>query len=366
MKTAAASVAIAILSWSTAVAAQASSDSSPYIPESGISDSCHDFLVALDSNTQLASCSSALLSATSLFSPAVASSSSSSTNAQVSAALKNLCSSSSSCSDSLIKQSLTWFSGNCSAELAAGNELVTSNYDVFYVLSPFTAAVCTTDQASGSFCALEIGQTPAATANATSISNSTATTPSTQQLLVQSYEAPHIKMADLYVSLSDAAKSAISRLARRAFNHNGHSLKVRGANTTISTVSTSTTNSSKSELDSALLPNATTFRSSNLPFLFLSGSMTSAQLCTPCTQSIFAAYVSFESQFPYSQGLSKSPILGGQVDLWNDIGGVCGSGFLSAITAESGSTVLSGAGRSAIFSSTVTLVVAAVSAFLFL
>ena len=69
---------------------------------------------------------------------------------------------------------------------------------------------------------------------------------------------------------------------------------------------------------------------------------------------------------PPGQGLSKSPILGGQVDLWNDIGGVCGSGFLSAITAESGSTVLSGAGRSAIFSSTVTLVVAAVSAFLFL
>ena len=238
-------------------------------------------------------------------------------NAQVTSSLSKLCSSSSSCSDSLIKQSLTWFSGNCSAELAAGNQLVTSNYDVFYVLSPFITAVCTMDESSGSYCALEIGHEPAAsstTANATApLSSTNTSTPATPQSLF--VQAPHINMADLYITLSDAAKSAANRLTRRnAFSVNSHSLSVRSANSTngispntttngISTMSSSSGNSpsSGSESSNALLPNATTFRSSNLPFLFLSGNMSSAQLCTSCTKSILAAYVEFETQFPYSE-----------------------------------------------------------------
>lgn len=256
-----------------------------FIPSSGISSQCSSFLVALDKNTELATCSNSLLSATSLFSPA--SSSHSSSSSDISAALNKLCSAQSSCNDDAIKQSLTWFSGNCSAELQSGNDVVKSNYDVLYVLSPFTDAVCSKDSASGKYCALQIGQA-SGNSTAASASNSTAGTPSgAQQLIAQTYEVPHIQISTLYVNLASAAKNALNRLRRRG-----------------PTGSTATTVSANGGDDSALMPNSTTFRSTNLPFLFVSGDMSTAQLCTTCTKAVLAAYVGFETEFPYGEAIT--------------------------------------------------------------
>lgn len=185
-----------------------------------------------------------------------------------------------------------------------GNNLVKSNYDVLYVLSPFTDAICTRDPVKKEYCALEIGEASAAPATSSSASgNGTVAGPSgVQQLAVQNaYTPPHIELADLYVSLKHAAKRAI-HMAKRAMSRGDasahHHLVARQANST--TASTLAVDSSSDD-SAALLPNATTFRSSNLPFLFLSGDMTSSQLCTPCTKEVLAAYVSFENDYPYGE-----------------------------------------------------------------
>lgn len=78
--------------------------------------------------------------------------------------------------------------------------------------------------------------------------------------------------------------------------------------------------------------------------------MASSALCTPCTREIFVSYIKWEYKAPYGPGLSSSPILGGQSDLWSAIGSTCGSSFVSAINAEAGvsTATASGAGRQAL------------------
>jgi len=314
MKASSTTTSAFLLSLATAALAQSTSDS-PYIPSSGISTACRNYLVELDGNTALASCSSALLEATSLFSP-TASASTSPSSAQINGALQKVCTNT-ACDESTIKQALTDFSTNCGPELNSGNALVKSNYDVLYILSPFTDAICSKNT-DGDYCATVVGEAdPASTVSSSnSTSADTSATPSSG-LVAQAYQVPSINMADLYVSVADAAKAAVSKLRRRQ--------------------ATSAT---------GLLPNAKTFSDSGLPFLFISSDMTSAQLCTSCTKNILSSYIAFETDFPYAIGLANSPILSSQTALWKSIGGACGSGFLSAITSQSGSSITGAASTS--------------------
>lgn len=50
------------------------------------------------------------------------------------------------------------------------------------------------------------------------------------------------------------------------------------------------------------------------------------------------SYIKWETAFPYALGLSQSPILGGQSELWNAINATCGQGYVKAITTEVGIT----------------------------
>lgn len=101
----------------------------------------------------------------------------------------------------------------------------------------------------------------------------------------------------------------------------------------------------------ALLPNITTYRNTNLPFLFLKSSLSTDALCTACTRNILTAYINFESSVPYAPGIAQSPLLAGQSDLYLGVQTKCGSNFLSgAVQAAgglSGSSILSGAPRTA-------------------
>ncbi|KAL7008649.1 hypothetical protein EMMF5_001911 [Cystobasidiomycetes sp. EMM_F5] len=307
---------------------------SPYIP-SGISSKCTTYLTSLDTNAALATCSSALLSATALFDPA-SSSARSATDAQIKSSLSSLCKA--QCDSSVVQAALTSFSSECADELAAGNAVVKSNYDVLYLLSPFTSAVCTKDD-SGNYCALEIGNVPASSSSSSSASS---TGSGSQQLLVQtsSYQIPRISLSDLYVSVADAASAAVSRFRKRqAVSSSVSSSSSKPATSASASASSGSSSPSTVTSSNAVTPNATTFRSAGLPFLLINANMTSAQLCTSCTKSILAAYVSFETQFPYASGLSSSPMLKDQITLWNSVGGVCGSGFLSTITNQAGGAV---------------------------
>ncbi|KPV72935.1 uncharacterized protein RHOBADRAFT_1111, partial [Rhodotorula graminis WP1] len=86
----------------------------------------------------------------------------------------------------------------------------------------------------------------------------------------------------------------------------------------------------------SILPNAATWSSASLPFLFLSPSMSSTVLCSQCTKSILSAYVAWESRMPYALGLANSPLLKGQGSLWTATGEKCGGGFLESVTKQAG------------------------------
>lgn len=104
-----------------------------------------------------------------------------------------------------------------------------------------------------------------------------------------------------------------------------------------------------SATDASLIPNTTTYHTTNLPFLFLQSS--SADLCNVCTRKILNAYLSFEAKSPYAPGLGKSLLLSAQVDLYQGVQTSCGSNFLSdnsvvkAAGGLSGDSITSGASQ---------------------
>jgi hypothetical protein len=86
----------------------------------------------------------------------------------------------------------------------------------------------------------------------------------------------------------------------------------------------------------AIVPNTTTYRDSNLLFLFLTPQTPSTQLCTTCTRNILMSYITFETSVPYAPGLGKSPLMGGQPDLYNAVQSTCGKNFFSGAAQAAG------------------------------
>ncbi|GJE88996.1 hypothetical protein PsYK624_050850 [Phanerochaete sordida] len=84
-------------------------------------------------------------------------------------------------------------------------------------------------------------------------------------------------------------------------------------------------------------PNFDALESSNAAFLFLSPSLSSDKLCTPCTRSIITSYISFESDISYAPGMSNSILLGGQSALYSAVQSTCGASFLSGAVQAAGS-----------------------------
>ncbi|KAK4702349.1 hypothetical protein P7C70_g3874, partial [Phenoliferia sp. Uapishka_3] len=344
---------------SASATAIANTGSNPLIPTT-ISSGCTRFLEYLNTDTAIASCSTPLRTALSLFAPSSASTYSA-TSAQVASSLSALCSTA-PCSDSLLRSTLSHFNGNCSTELQAGNDIVVDSYDAIYTLGPFLTAICTKDVA-GAFCLSDIvsGTVPTASAaNATSVAvasasalalgNSTTFVATNKTVLattnpynVQQYvlEAAHPAM----LFFSAATSSVAKRLVRRAASGNSSSSALSSAAASSSGVATTTSSAASALPTTGVLVNSTTFASSSLPFLLLSTNMSSSVLCTPCTKSILAPYVSFEARSPYALGLANSKLLGHQGTLWAGIAATCGEGFVSSIATMAGesSTGLTGA-----------------------
>ena len=152
---------------------------------------------------------------------------------------------------------------------------------------------------------------------------------------IQTYASAALDPRALFITLS----SPLLRLVRRqSTNDTGIT------NTTSVAANTTSTPLATSTGLTGLLPNSTTWRAASLPFLFLSPEMSSTLLCTSCTKSVLASYVSFESRMPYALGLSNSPLLGGQSALWTAVGTTCGSGFQAGITTQAGTAIVGAAG----------------------
>lgn len=172
--TAAAAQAASASASASASAASVSSTANPYIPTSA-SATCQAYLNQLDGDTDLASCTSALKTATAGFGP-----NGNMTNAskqQVTDTLTNICASSASaCPQTLITSKLASFYTSCGSELTSSPIAeVKLIYDTFYTVLPFLSAICTKDN-SGAWCVPQANTTSSSASPAVEVGRRDAST----------------------------------------------------------------------------------------------------------------------------------------------------------------------------------------------
>jgi len=124
---------------------------SSLIPTSGVSDTCKAYLIQMNDETALKSCTSALKAATSAFS-----SSSGGGSAAVSSSLNNLCAASldTACSASTMSPVVGKMDAACQAERASNGQ-VKKIYDSVYGMAAFRKALCAKDD-SGRYCLTQV------------------------------------------------------------------------------------------------------------------------------------------------------------------------------------------------------------------
>ena len=253
-----------------------------------------------------------MINATSSFSPT---SGANLTTDDINTTLAYICKDASGCDDSIVRTWLSSFYAACQPELTgadAYNAQVRELYDILYVVNPLQAAVCAIDSSNQDYCVNEIiaaekknGTGASGTGNNTLLVN----------LATDTWSPVAFAADNLYIAINSATS-----MTKRMLTY----LSTRGS-------------AQSANLATIITPNVTTYRTTNLPFLFLQPSMSSSALCTPCTREILAAYIQWEVRVPYALGLSQSPILGGQSELWSAINLTCGAAYTSAITSEVGS-----------------------------
>ncbi|SCV72808.1 BQ2448_4345 [Microbotryum intermedium] len=368
------------------------SASNPLIPRS-ISTRCQTFLTQLNGDKTIAQCTMPLISTLNLFAPENGIATYTTTQSAITISLDKLCATD-ACSDNVIRAALTAFNGNCSAELQARQAVVLGEYDTLYILQPFRTSVCSRD-VNGGYCLTDIaaGTVPPspdmivtnATNSLTSVNASASAAASTLAAnstpvatsapvasLSKSYSIALVSPSELFVQFTVQARRFLRRRQTVASTTpvvatNTTSSAAASTTTPASTLESNSTGSTSSSFDlTGVLPNPTTWAAHSLPFLFLSTNMSSTLLCTSCTKSILAAYVSWEIRMPYALGLANSPMLGHQGDLWTGTGETCGTGFLASIQSLAGEINVTGGASSRdtsshfiLLSATVIIVVAA-------
>jgi hypothetical protein len=265
-----------------------------------------------------------LINATAAFTPTAGSNV---TSTDVEETLATLCESN-GCADSAIRGWLSGFYSNCSAELTSStayNAQVRELYDVLYVVNPLRDAVCAIDSGNQDFCVKSITSGSSSSSNLSSNSttgsgSASASASASGSVLLSNFAATwspvEVAANNLYIAVSVPVTSVTKRFVNMI----------------------SRQEPAQATFASIITPNMTTYRNTNLPFLFLQPNMKASSLCTPCTREVMVSYIKWETAFPYALGLSQSPILGGQSELWNAINATCGQGYVKAITSEVGIT----------------------------
>ncbi len=271
-------------------AASASSTSSPLIP-SGISTTCKSFLESLDSNSNLAACTKALATATDAYAPG--NSSSTSSSSAITSVLNSI--SSNSCDESIMSTTIANFGSACQTELVTSPvKAVVLLYDTVYMMNPWLGVLVTKDD-SGTYCVLEsynaATNSTSSSASASGYSNAAAA------------GSADFDIVNKYLVVEQQDTTPLSRRAQ----------------TVVAT------------------PNATTWTTNGIPFLFFTSSLSSSTLCTTCSRNVMTAWISWESKVPYAPAAKESALLSGLNDLYSAIQTKCGKSFLSgAVTAAGG------------------------------
>ncbi|CED85086.1 hypothetical protein [Phaffia rhodozyma] len=329
---------------SASASASASATDSVSVPSS-TSANCKAFLTDLDSDTVLSNCVTPLLTTTN----AAAMSTNSTT---LTSSLTKLCSAN-GCSETFIRTKLSYFYGNCSAELTAGaDDTIRNLYDLLYVVEPLRTVVCTKDDNTNEYCVTALG---ANTTTASTVSQNATIVVTNGTVLNTAVIQPEVAYNAAYLSVNTLSTSSSS----------GSALSTRASKRASITKAI--------DASSAIYPNATTYKNTDLPYLFIQPTDPASILCSSCAKGVFTAYAAYESRMPYALGLSSSAILGGQGALWQAAIDTCGSTWVAGITnaanvdsssTDSGSSSsLSGASRSVVGAWSVGALAAIVASF---
>lgn len=280
----------------TNTASVAASTSSPttYQVPSGISANCTAFLTSLDTDSQFTSCTAPLLKATDAFGP-----SSNATQSALVSALDTLCASP-GCSDSYIRSQLVAFNAACRPELTGPNIAVLDTYDILYIMNPLKKAICSKD--SGTYCVLKAPSSDPAPISSSSVSAGLA-------------------VANNFVS--DSSDADIVAAAVAAFEKGG-------------VVTPSKRRRAEAQSVVQYAPDTQVYRDNGVMYLYTLPNLSSASLCTNCTQQVLAAYAGWETAVPYAAGLTNSPMLGTQAQLWGQVSNKCGSAFVQKVQTAAG------------------------------
>jgi hypothetical protein len=316
-----------------------------------VSQGCSTFLTTLDSNAAINGCLNSLIDATSDFDPTNSNSSTPSTGA-VTTTLNNICAASfNQCDESTIRGMLANFYTACSTDMLGtngdgsnGNKNVIDIYDVLYLISPLKSAICTksgnqycvnvisqhdsgSNSASSSVAAADSGngngsdsttsQTVAAASSQGGSSSPAAASSSSSSSASSSHS-----VSTSTSSRASAASPSASAHAKRTAPYPVSSLYKRSTNVLA--------RRDQNTLDT-IAPEAAQYNTIGLPYLFITPNLTQAELCTPCTSSVVGSYISFESITPYALGIANSPMLSGQVTLWNKIKSTCPQDFTTGL-----------------------------------
>ncbi|KAL7410153.1 hypothetical protein BDY24DRAFT_344424, partial [Mrakia frigida] len=274
---------------SNSTSSSTNSTLTPYIP-TNLSSGCTTYLTSLNSDSTLAQCVTPLLTATTQAANA-------NSSTALTQSLTSLCATT-ACDDTTIRTKLSQFYGACSVELngAEGeyDETVREIYDLLYVVQPLRSVVCTKDETTKAFCVQSLSAALSA--------NSTSTTTTGTSTNATAFAAHHLSIEGPSVASFSKRSSSSNQLVSRA-----------------------------DSTDTTTYPNSTTYKTTNLPYLFLQPTSPLSALCSSCAKAVFTAYAEWEYRTPYALGLSASPILGGQAALWKGAQETCGATWVNAI-----------------------------------
>jgi hypothetical protein len=253
----------------------------------GAQPRCATFLSNLNTDVTVNNCLTALVGATDAFDPTTNTTISTVNTTAVNSALSTICSSSfTACPAASIRTTLTNFYTECSVDLLGasgdgsdGNAGIIQIYDVLYLILPLKTAICT--KVNGKYCINDNISSGNATGSTSASASSSAPSPSASSA-----------KRDIGISASDLFK------------------RTSGTNILLGRQTNSTT-------QEALTPSADTYRNSGLPYLFLKPD--SSDICSDCTYNVIKGYISFETVTPYAIGIAHSPMLKGQLALWDKI-----------------------------------------------
>lgn len=331
MKSATAAVALALV---TAAYAQSTTQSAASGIPTNVSQACNSFLQTLNTDPSINTCLEKLVDATADFNPS--SSTGAASASSVTTVLNNICDSHfTACDSSVIRGRLADFYGACQSDMLGsagdgsnGNRDLIDIYDVLYLLTPLKNAICSKDGseycinkiASNEYVSSAAGSsTPGATDNGAQSSPAASVTNAAASGSGSSTGATTTGTSTGAASNTGSASHTTSSTGSAASPSATHARRAGAGGFPASSLYRRADNTTSQETLGGIAPEAAQYNTVGLPYLFLTPNMTTAELCTTCTSEVVGAYINFETITPYALGLSNSPMLSGQIALWNKI-----------------------------------------------